>query len=250
MREFKKRLGEMVRRALHRRGYRISRIGRFDFFQLLLSAYLRNNQSLFFVQIGANDGKSFDPIYEFVTMNHERVRGVAIEPVNDYFEQLKVSYRNYPNVITRNVAIHNTRKRMTIHRVDPSRIRQDDLPKWAKGIASFDENHHELSGIPADAIIRENVQCVSLNDLVKAHQIGTIDLLQIDTEGYDREIMLNIDFDIIKPKIIHFEHGLSAGIMTKKEFSNIADLLHHKGYELWFDLHDATAYQRNVLINF
>jgi len=97
-------------------------------------------------------------------------------------------------------------------------------------------------------MVKEKVPCISLNDLLKKHQVAKIDLLQIDTEGHDSEIILNLDFKVIKPKIIHFEHGVSKGFISKEEFSTVTEVLHNNGYELWMDKYNVTAYQLNVII--
>lgn len=47
--------------------------------------------------------------------------------------------------------------------------------------------------------------CTSLIQLVKDHDLFGLDYLQIDTEGFDDEIIKMIDFSIIKPKLIKFE---------------------------------------------
>ena len=192
--------------------------------------------------------KTDDPIYEFVTNYPPKMSGILIEPVKDYFEELKINYKKYPNFTLLNMAIHNSRKEMTIYRADPIKIEQYGLPQWTKGIASFNKDHHKRSGTPKDVMVKEKVQCISLNDLLKKHQVAKIDLLQIDTEGHDSEIILNLDFKVIKPKIIHFEHGLSKGIMSKEEFSTVTEVLHNNGYELWMDKYNVTAYQLNVII--
>ena len=38
----------------------------------------------FFLQIGANDGISFDPIYHLVT--NFKLRGICLEPIDEYFQ--------------------------------------------------------------------------------------------------------------------------------------------------------------------
>jgi FkbM family methyltransferase len=248
MRELKGTFKKIVKRILRKEGYCIHRTDRVAFFESLIETFLKKNNDMFIIQIGANDGKMDDPIYEFVTNNPKHVSGILIEPVKDYFEELKTNYKKYPNFTLLNLAIHHSMKEMTIYRADPIKIEQYGLPKWTKGIASFNKDHYKLSGTPNDVFIKEKVPCISLNDLLKKHQVEKIDLLQIDTEGYDSEIILNLDFQVIKPKIIHFEHGLSTGIMSKEEFSTVIEVLHNNGYELWMDLYDVTAYQLNVLI--
>ena len=136
---------------------------------------------------------------------------------------------------------------MVLYRVDPSKLH--NLPEGAKGISSFNENHHRLSGTPSDLIIQEKVRCTPFTQLLEDYQVEKIDLLQIDAEGYDAEIILNIDFNWIKPKIIRFEHDLSHGIMSKEQFLRVVDVLHSNGYELVLEKCDATAYQHSVIVD-
>jgi hypothetical protein len=81
-------------------------------------------KDLTFVQIGANDGCTNDPLFEFVTHHHKRVRGLVVEPVKAYFAEL-VEVPSVPAIIPVNAAIHRTEKEMTIHRVNPERQRAD-----------------------------------------------------------------------------------------------------------------------------
>jgi FkbM family methyltransferase len=243
------RLTHAARRVLGRvlfgRDYRVRRVSDVCFLEPLLYRLLKRRGRVFFVQIGANDGRRSDPLYRFVTLNHSRICGVVVEPLTDYFDRLQANYRKYPQIVAVRAAIHNSEKEMTLYRVDPARLK--DLPDWAAGVASFDKRHHERSGIPSDAIMAERVPCMTLGELLTRHEVAEIDLLQIDTEGYDAEILSHLDFDTIRPAIVRFEHGLSEGIMSRETFSAIADLLHRQGYELAMEEHDATAYQREIM---
>lgn len=145
-----------------------------------------------------------------------------------------------------NAAIHNSEKEMNIYKVDPKKSQR--LKHWTKGIASFNENHHKLTNTPSEVIVTERVPCITLNELLQNHDIKTADLLQIDTEGYDAEIILNMDLNIIRPKIINFEHGLSAGTMNKETFSKVCDFLRNHGYNLSLNRQDLTAYLLEDLI--
>lgn len=247
MRNIKILLKGAAKRFLLKQGYFIHRVDYLNFLDLLLEAYLKKNKGLFFIQIGANDGKTFDPIYEFVKSNHRKVGGIVVEPLKDFFEELKVNYRKCRHVIPVNVAIHNSEKEMKIYRVAPNFL--NDLPTWYKGTASFNRDHFKLTDTPMDMIVYEKVECITLDDLLQKYQVSKVDLLQIDAEGYDSEIILNIDFKSFKPMVIHFEHGLSDGIMSTEKFYEVRDLLHKNGYELWMESNDATAYQRDILVD-
>jgi FkbM family methyltransferase len=242
-----KHLKQLTRKTLHRLGFYISRTDSINYLELILYGYLEHKEEVFFIQIGANDGVSTDPIYNFVTLNNDRVTGIAIEPMKDIYEQLKHNYKGYSNVIFENIAIHNSKSEMSLYRVDPKN--SEKLPKWTKGIASFNKWHHELSGIDFKFIISEKVKCISFDGLLNKYNINQVDLLQIDTEGYDSEIIFSIDFSKIKPSIIHFEHGLRDGVMDKNTFRKVQSLLRENGYGIIVELYDVIAYQDNLLVD-
>lgn len=246
MKAIKRTIISIIHAILENTHYRLRKYGEFSFLDMILEQLLVRNNTVFFIQIGANDGKSFDPIYEFFNKYHQSVNGILLEPVKDYCDELRKNYEHINSVTIVNKAIHNTEKEMTIYRADPSKMSKEQLDTYAKGIASFNAEHHELSGTDGASMIGEKVECISLPELVKEHDVKEVDLLQIDTEGYDSEIILNIDFDAFKPKVISFEHGLPDGIMTQKKFDQIRDLLHSHGYELWVKHYDAIAYQSRI----
>jgi len=225
---------------LLRRGWRIKEVSDFDYFESLLHYIHRSKGSLTFVQIGANDGFHNDPLHDFVTRAGAGVRGFALEPVGDYYRDLVRTYASYPGITPINAAIHNTETSMTIHRVDPSK--RASVPEWAKGIASFRPDHHELSGTAAGVMISETVTCMTIKDLLTKHQVGDFDVLVTDTEGYDAEILLALDFSLCHPRVIRFEHGLQDGVMSRKRFLDVIGKLKQAGYEIAIESYDATAY--------
>jgi FkbM family methyltransferase len=209
-----------------------------DFEPLEQLFYQKLHPNFFFVQIGANDGKSFDPIYHLVT--RENVRGIALEPVPTIFNLLKENYTAYPRVLPVNKAIHKSEREMVLYRVDPD---NKLYPDWTKGTSSFNKSHHELGHISKSDIIEERVQCVSFEELLEDHKITHIDLLQIDTEGYDYDIIKMIDFNKIAPSIISFEHGVSLGIMSWEKLAEIQKLLVMYNYSLIMMENDMIAHK-------
>lgn len=242
-----KRVKNLVRKLFHSFGYYIANLKGISYLEVLMYGYLQNQNKIFFIQIGANDGVSTDPIYNFVTLNSSSVEGIALEPMPDVFEILKKNYKRYSNVRLCNLAIHNSKSEMDLYKVNPKFSK--DLPKWTKGIASFNKKHHELSGIDSKFIISEKVKCISFDMLIEKYNIKHVDLLQIDTEGYDSEIIFSIDFSKIKPSIIHFEHGLRDGVMDKDTFLKVKSLLHANGYGIIVELYDVIAYQEDLLVD-
>jgi FkbM family methyltransferase len=241
-----KKLKTYLKKLLYKRGYKFSRTRNFIFLDSILNKLLAKNGKINFVQIGGNDGINDDPLYHFVTWNKNKVSGFILEPVLDYFNELKKNYKNFRLIKTLNLAIHNSENEMIIHRVNPNSA--NVLPKYSKGIASFNKEHHISCKIDSKHILEEKVPCVSLENLIKIYDIKNIDLLQIDAEGYDFEIILNINFKELKPSIINFEYYITDA-KSKEAINQILKVLNENDYEIWQEINDITAYQRNLFVN-
>ncbi|MCX6157516.1 MAG: FkbM family methyltransferase [Ignavibacteriae bacterium] len=238
----------IIKKVLDKKGLKIVPKDEVNFLLTMLYFFLKRQNKLFYVQIGANDGVSFDPIFNFVMENKEKIHGIVIEPSIDFYNQLVENYKNLDNVKKLNIAIHNTEKKMDLYRVDKNKI--EKLPDWTKGIGSFNKEHHNLSNLSQEFIVKESVNCISFKELIEQNNIENIDLLQIDTEGYDAEIISNIDFNSIKPKLIHFEHGMREGVMSRSTFDNVSAILHKNGYEIIIEPFDALAYNLNTFYDY
>ncbi|HPO90823.1 MAG TPA: FkbM family methyltransferase [Victivallales bacterium] len=238
-------LKKTITRLLELLGYRIYSIrieSNAEYFSFIkfLNYYLEKHNPLNLIQIGANDGITFDPVHNFIIQNQEKVKAILVEPIEYSYNKLRENYKEYSNVITENIAIHKEKKEMTMYLVNPEKLAK--IPKWAGGTASFNLEHHKLSKIPSEFIIEKKVSCITLNELLKKHDIQQLDILQIDTEGYDYDIIKSINFNVIKPSIIRFEHGYMDNIMTKEKIIEILDILNKNGYQIIMESYDATAY--------
>lgn len=155
------------------------------------------------IQVGANDGVSNDFLFEF--LKERTPSGIAIEPLRDLYERLLANYAAFPQVLPVNKAVHAGEKKVTLYRVDPSRL--NGLPAWASGIGSLDPAHHKRSGTATEHIISEEAEADHLMRIVEAHPLpAPADLLQIDVEGYDLEVLKQVDFSRLRPKIIRMEY--------------------------------------------
>jgi FkbM family methyltransferase len=236
--------GRIVRRVFKKFGFRLHRPGPyvvFDF-ESFLFRHLEVHNKLVFIQIGANDGVMNDPLYEFNRKNADSVSGFVLEPLPDAYMSLVKNYSEIPSVTPLNLAIHNTQDEMLLYQVKPEYFYA--LPEFAKGIASFDPDHWKKTALIPDSSYLQTkvVKCISYANLLKEYGINDYDLLLIDTEGYDFEILMNIDFALHKPRIVRFEHGVRNGIMSKFQFLTVCERLNSFGYQIIAESYDATAY--------
>jgi hypothetical protein len=68
-----------------------------------------------------------------------------------------------------------------------------------------------------------------------------INVLIIDTEGYDAKILEMVDFELVRPSIIRFEHGMKSDVMSKETLLAIISRLNSYGYQIIVEDNDATA---------
>ncbi|WET01233.1 FkbM family methyltransferase [Flavobacterium sp. YJ01] len=237
--KLKKKIKNAIKDQILKKGFRFSNVFYFNFLESALYQFLLKNKNINFIQIGANDGKRFDPIYEFIKYNKANVRGFVVEPVSDYFRDLCNNYKEYPNIVPLNYAIHNDLTEATIYKI--AKEYESSVPEFALGIASFDPNHHLKTNIPKEFLTEEKVKCLSMLALIEKYDIKDVDLLILDTEGYDYYILKSIDFDKISPSIIHFEHGLNSNTMAIEQFEDLKELFYKKGYQLFVEKGDVIA---------
>jgi FkbM family methyltransferase len=161
--------------------------------------------SIFFVEIGSNDGRMFDPVYDFVMAG--TWSGIMVEPVVSYFQQLQDNYHNSQNLIFENVAISEQEEMRAFYRIEEG---HDFLPTWTHGLGSFYKevllSHERVIPGLRKYIIKQDVECISFNTLLDRNAVTNVDVLVVDTEGFDYQIIKQIDFERIHPNIIVYEH--------------------------------------------
>lgn len=220
----------VLNKWLYKRGYEIQKIGKTPY---LLEDLIKKRGPLTFLQIGANDGISFDNLYPIVTKY--RCKGVVVEPLPDMFERLSLNFKHHSQIKPVRMAVHPTAVTAEIYRVSKSRLDQYD--DWCAGIASFNKDHLLKHNINLVDIESEVVPCQPLMNLIEEQGLANVDYLQIDTEGFDHEVLKMLDLEKIKPSIIKFEK-----VHTPiQEFKEIQAKLKAYGYKVIDDTRDAIA---------
>lgn len=158
------------------------------------------------VQIGANDGKTKDPLHKSILKN-KKWKMLFVEPVPYLFEKLKTHYPDSTRFLFENTAINNG-TRQEFYWVDQkAKYILGNLPDWYDQLGSFDKNHisKHLNGILTPFIVSTSIKGITLKTLLQKHGIQQIDLLRIDCEGHDWKILRQLDLTRFKPSLILFE---------------------------------------------
>lgn len=198
------------------------------------------------VQIGANDGKINDPIYDFVTKNNKSTKIGLIEPQANLIPFLKNNYKSHPDAEVLNCAI-GPGGSLTLHRVKPSiydifvnrYLHGSPSYRVPSGFASFDKDHvlkHIAGNLPPeisslDAIESVDIPCYSLLEALKklGWEDNAVDVIQVDTEGMDDLVIYECSISEIKPSIINFEHSH----LSSSSYKNLCKMLHENGYSIY-----------------
>jgi FkbM family methyltransferase len=168
-----------------------------------LSSIARAGDDVFFLQIGAHDGKTDDLLHDLIRKHGWK--GVLVEPVPYLFDRLVRNYSGIPGLAFENKAIGADDGHETFYY-----LRQNDaLPSWYDQLGSFDKqvilSHKDHIPDIERYIVAEPVDCISFTTLVAAHCVRRIDLILIDTEGYDLQILQQIDFSRFSPNLVIYE---------------------------------------------
>ena len=195
-----------------------------DLLPLLVDSMLPTRSNFFVLQIGANDGHSDDPIASIV--RSRGLRALMVEPMPAMFDLLTAYYRDWPSVACENCAIGHEDGSATLYYVRPD----PSLPEYVRRVASFSRNVilKQRRVVPnIDSYIETlRVPTLSLETLVAKHKIDHIDLLQVDTEGFDYEILKMLWATSLRPPIINFE----SAHLSRSDKLACAEMLKRDGY--------------------
>lgn len=191
-----------------------------------------HHRDFFFVNIGANDGRTGDPVYPF--LETYKWRGLAVEPLPYICDQLRHNYLRFKGVAIEQAAITPTPRPLFF--IPPTATDAGFVEQIGslhreyieKTIALF--RRYEFQGPIADtledAVQQIDVPCLTFEELLAKHAVEHIDFLNIDAEDSDYDILMMIDFTRWLPSILCIER--SEFDETQKHA--VADILRRAGY--------------------
>lgn len=184
-----------------------------------------STEKIFLVQIGSNDGKTGDPFHQLLQKNLSW-SALFVEPVPYLFEKLKTNYPDHSRFSFANVAI-NQGTPLTFYWVD-SEVKNvfDDLPFWYDQLGSFDRQHiiNELGERIEPYVLSKILEGATLPSLFAKNKVRKLDILHIDTEGYDWKILSQLDIDTFTPAFILYE----SNHLSEEELRESYDFLKDK----------------------
>lgn len=197
-----------------------------------LLLFARSHPKATFVQVGAHDGHEQDPLWRHI--QSRRWSGVMVEPVPYVFARLEALYARNPRIALENVAIAPSSGKATLYHIPESG--EEGLPPWYDALASFREDvvlkHDRFIPDIKERVVPIEVECMTFEALRKLHNLNHIDIVQIDTEGYDYEIIKLIDLENRPPTVLMYEHIH----LDDQTLNACQERLSDSGYESYSDV--------------
>ena len=197
----------------------------------VVAHYGRPQDDFFFVQIGAFDGVTADPLYHLIRKHGWR--GVLVEPQREAFELLQKNYAGQPGLQFYDVVIGPHDGEITLYTRTGGTVQA----------ASIDKQRMKKPGQRGRMMDARRVPCWTFDKLLQQANVpDSFDLLQIDAEGCDYEIIHSIDFRRVKPAIIRYEHM----VLSQADRNACLKLLAEQGYRFLLEDADTTAYHTDA----
>lgn len=189
-----------------------------------LDSYSRAKTPVRFVQIGASDGVFGDPIHTYIERDHWT--GLLVEPIPAVFELLQFNYRRNRKLKFENCAVG----------------REEGIADFYTTPKEKFWNHYGSSQrsslLPQSGYEKIQVRLMPFESLTKKNDLTKIQLIHTDTEGYDFEILKQIDFNRYQTEVILFEH-----IHLGKQLEECYTYLKKLGFELMIGDQDTLAHR-------
>jgi len=164
-----------------------------------IEKYLDFNDGVF-IEAGGNDGiRQSNTIYFELYKNW---RGILVEPIKERYEEAR---RVRPSAKHYNLAL--VEKGAGFENV--KLIYGDLMTHLASSFKTNAERAEHLRQAVAVQKLNSSyefiVPCKTLSEVIDDSRINTIDLLSLDVEGYEKNVLMGIDFDRHAPKFILVE---------------------------------------------
>ena len=171
----------------------------------------KSNLNTFVLQIGAMDGVNFDDTRGYLDLY--RWPGLFVEPIPEVYNKLKDNFKDRTDYIFENSAISSYDGYVDMLYVPYDKIVENDLHPGYTGMgAIYPPRNGFGSDYDRDIYVKntfcktESLPCLTLNSLLKKHNVEKFDVLILDTEGHDWEVLKQVDLQKYRPKAIRFEH--------------------------------------------
>ena len=182
------------------------------------------------IDVGAHHGESI----KFFKKNFSIDQIYAFEPNIDNFKILKEKVKDVKNVKFFNTAVGN--KKGLINFTNHYDSESSTIVKINQKSNYFKKKNFYLDFFNKNKNRLKNTQVKidSLENLINIDEFKVIDLIKIDTEGYDFNVIKGLGNLITKVRFIYFEHHFHDMLLKDYKFNDVDTFLKSKNFKKVF----------------
>ena len=203
----------------------------FDYFQQkkiikLIKKKVRINPII--IDVGAHNGETIKIFKK--NLNFKKIYSFEASPINFKNLSKNFSKSSFPNVEIYNYAIGEKITDGHLNQtLESSSSTINDLNEKSK---YFDKKLKILKIKSKESYTKKiSIKIITLNKFIFEKNIESIDLLKIDTEGYELNILKGLNLSYDRVKLIYFEHHYDDMILKNYKFRDINKLLENYGFK-------------------
>ncbi len=187
-----------------------------------------------FIDVGAHKGETIELFHKNLKVNNF----YCFEASSINFKNLKKKILNFNN---KNIHIYNYAIGEDENVKDFYQLEESSSSTLTK--INKDSNYYKkkikilnLFGMKKELIQPLKVKTITLSKFIQENNLNNIDILKIDTEGYEYKIIIGAKNEIKNVKYIYFEHHFDDMLMKDYTLSDIHNYLVDRGFEKKFKL--------------
>lgn len=159
------------------------------------------------IQVGTN--KAYDHLSDIVkSYKPEKINNIIlVEPFTYHNSSILDCYKKYQNkLFIENIIItpnnhHEKQEKIWYHELDTKHSNAYELASLNPSHAHNIRNNYQIADMKYNLM-----DCYTINELFDKYHLSNIDILAIDTEGFDDQIIYSLDFKKYNITTIFYEH--------------------------------------------
>jgi FkbM family methyltransferase len=152
-----------------------------------------------FLEIGTSD-------FATLSRKYPKEKGICVEPVKSLLDAIP----NNPNHIKVNVAIHDKDGTASFYKLKDEFLADKEHRTYERGMSCLEGSDNEekriTNSVRFNRFEKITVPTMSLSSLLTLHEIDSVEILKIDTEGYDAFILQQLVETPLRPHHIKWEY--------------------------------------------